>query len=107
MRNTEVKVQRFEYQKNVLPLETRDITSENLSEIDISKSYDLIFVYIPKESNIDEESINKYCSENDIMWNAICDRKGELQNYILDKPIEEYIKDSLEKLIFKVLFLNE
>ncbi len=107
MRDTQIRVREFEYLTNRLPSEPKEITNENISEIDITKSHDLRFIYIPKNTSINKDVVNNYCSGNEIKWPAICYKKDNLEKYILDKPVDEYIEGSFEKLMFITFFRNE
>lgn len=107
MRETQIRVKEFEYQTNDLSSVPINIFINNISDLDISKSYDLRFVYLPKSTNINEGIIDTYCINNVIIWKPICYNKENLENFILDKSIEEYIDNSFEKLMFTTLFENE
>lgn len=107
MRDNQIRVREFEYLTNRLPSEPKKINTNNISEIDITKSHDLRFLFIPKDSSIHKDKINRYCSGNEIVWDSICYYKDNLEEYVLDKPIEEYIDQSFEKLMFSILFANE
>jgi len=103
----QVKTEEFDYVDNVFSPELKRISIGNLSYVDISKSHDLIFLFVPEGTNVNKESLNNYCTSNDNALKQLCRRVEDLESYILDKPIEEYIKYSYDRLIFSGMFIND
>ncbi len=86
-------------------LENIIINTQNISEIDISKSYVMACSYLPMGTIINQDQINSYCNDKKLP-EGMCSRKDNLDEYILDKDIDEYVKMSIDKLICGGFFLN-
>lgn len=107
MRETQIRVREFEYLTNISLSEPVSITTKNISDVDMSKAHALIFLYIPNGVDVNIDGIISSCGGNEVVWKSLCDNKDDLERFVLDKPIEEYIKESFEKLMFSTLFANE
>lgn len=106
-REIEQRVGRVDYLKDLSDTGLITIDTENISEIDKSKSFSVSFIYIPQGSQISRESLEVACNDINNGIENLCDKKDSLNSLILDSDIEEYVKDSLDKLIMNFLIPNE
>lgn len=85
------------------------ISNMNLDILNRNASYDINFFYIPEDAIINEDSIKSSCIQPEDFNNILCSMylNGDLDDYILDQSIEEYIQRSFDKLILSVLVANE
>ena len=92
---------------NVNDLRSVHITKENISEIPLDKSLNATFVYIPYGKKVDMDSMREYCNGDSLQWKTLCNNLDNLESLQLDKSIDGYINESLEKLILDSILLNE
>lgn len=83
------------------------INPSMLSVIDKVKSYDISFYYIPREIEIDYNKILEFCSEKVEKKDPLCEINENLSKFLLNVSIEDYVENSFEKLIFRVLVSND
>lgn len=83
------------------------ITSENISEIPLNKSLSTTFAYIPYDKKINIDKVKEYCSGGLVQWKGLlCNNLDSLEELQLDKGIDEYVKESLDKLILERMMSN-
>ncbi len=62
--------------------------------------------YLPMGTIINQEQINSYCNDKKLP-EGMCSRKDNLDEYILDKEIDEYVKISIAKQSVGFFLNNE
>jgi len=92
---------------NVNDLSSVHITKDNISEIPLDKSYNGIFIYIPYGRKVDMDSMREYCNGDSVQWKTLCNNLDNIEELQIDKSIDEYVNESLEKLILDSILLNE
>ena len=105
--NTEGFTYNYFNNNNVNDLRSVHITKENISEIPLDKSYNGIFIYIPYGRKVDIDSMREYCNGDSVQWKTLCNNLDNIEELQLDKSIDGYINESLEKLILDSILLNE
>ena len=105
--NTEGFTYDYFNNNNVNDLRSVHITKENISEIPLDKSYNGIFIYIPYGRKVDMDSMREYCNGDSVQWKTLCNNLDNIEELQLDKSIDEYVNESLEKLILDSILLNE
>jgi len=84
------------------------IKSENISEMPLNKSLSTTFAYIPYGKKINIDKVKEYCSAGLVQWkDSVCSNLESLEELQLDKGIDEYVKESLDKLILEGMMSNE
>ncbi len=73
----------------------------------MDKSYNGIFIYIPYGRRVDIDSMREYCNGDFAQWKTLCNNLDNIEELQLDKSIDEYVNESLEKLILDSILLNE
>jgi len=85
-----------------------NITSKNISQIPLNKSLLSTFLYIPYGVEINLEKTKEYCNSDSVQLNdTLCNSFNSLKELQLDKEIDEYVKESLDKLILNSVLPNE
>lgn len=92
---------------NVNDLSSVHITKDNISEIPLDKSYNGIFIYIPYGRKVDMDSMREYCNGDSVQWKTLCNNLDNIEELQLDRSIDKYVNESLEKLILDSILLNE
>lgn len=105
--NTEGFTYNYFNNNNVNDLRSVHITKENISEIPLDKSYNGIFIYIPYGRKVDIDSMREYCNGDSVQWKTLCNNLDNIEDLQLDKSIDKYVNESLEKLILDSILLNE
>lgn len=111
-REVTINVAEFTYNyfnnRDVNDLRSIHVTSENISEVPLNKSLSTTFIYIPYGKEINVEEIKKYCNGDSIQWReSLCSNVDNVKEMQLDKDIDEYVKESLDKLILDSMISNE
>jgi len=84
------------------------IKSENISEMPLNKSLSTTFAYIPYGKKINIDKVKEYCSAGLVQWkDSLCNNLESLEELQLDKGIDEYVKESLDKLMLERMLSNE
>jgi len=103
----EQRVKQIFYLANIEDETMSTITVSNISEIDKNRSYSISFIYIPKDSDISIESIDKECNGIGTIAKNLCDKREAFETLTLDLDIEEYVQNSFDKLIVDYIITNE
>ncbi len=84
------------------------IKSGNISEMPLNKSLSTTFAYIPYGKKINIDKVKEYCSAGLEQWkDSVCSNLESLEELQLDKGIDEYVKESLDKLMLEGMMSNE
>lgn len=104
------KVKNFKYLESAQDLEFTDVQEPSIESINKEKDYSAVFIYIPKESALNNQDINTYCLGTNIEWVALCNVNIQLnEETILIENVEDYIVSDGEKdnLFLNYLISNE
>lgn len=104
--NLQLSSKAFVYTPNILAKSSK-ITSTSIDEIDLTKEYQIAFLYFPTGSNLTKDEISIFCNnaEKGLVGESMCERLEvspiENMGIDIDKYIDEEITNSNdEKLTF-------